>query len=103
MWTDITTREPGEQVACCIECARRGYEEDVPTKEQWCRRERIADRSFMGRPLDPPRRSGIHEKVAVREAGSLTLKSPDEVAEWEDVPTKVIKKRSVTPFAAVKK
>ncbi len=32
-----------QDVACCGDCARRAKPEDVPTKTQWCRRERIAN------------------------------------------------------------
>lgn len=41
-WTSLDTRKPGEQVACCQPCSKRGDEIDVPSKKVWCRRERIA-------------------------------------------------------------
>jgi predicted amidophosphoribosyltransferase len=47
-WTE------GGQVACCERCAARGYPEDLPTKEEWIRRERIADHSYSARPVPPP-------------------------------------------------
>ena len=31
-----------KDVAVCPSCARRADHEDVPSKEEWCRRERIA-------------------------------------------------------------
>jgi hypothetical protein len=43
MWTDLPDREPGEQVACCDSCASRAEPEDVPTKAEWFRREKIAN------------------------------------------------------------
>ena len=32
-------------VACCQNCAKEANPEDVPTKEQWCRRERIVEKA----------------------------------------------------------
>lgn len=47
-WTDMPERKPGEQVACCPKCAKVATPEDLPTKEAWCRRERIArGRTFI--------------------------------------------------------
>lgn len=33
-----------KDVACCPKCASQAEPEDVPTKEMWCRREKIASR-----------------------------------------------------------
>lgn len=41
-WTNLVSRKPGDQVACCPECAKVAEPDDVPTKEVWWRRERIA-------------------------------------------------------------
>lgn len=41
-WTTLSDRTPGQQVACCESCAKRAHTQDVPIKEDWCRRERIA-------------------------------------------------------------
>jgi len=30
-------------VACCESCASRATKDDIPSKQVWCRRERIAD------------------------------------------------------------
>lgn len=46
-WTTLKDRKPGDQVACCEVCARRAKAEDVPSKRDWCRRERIASPSFV--------------------------------------------------------
>ena len=40
-WTEIESR-PADHVACCESCASRAWEEDVPSKSVWIRRERIA-------------------------------------------------------------
>jgi len=48
----------GKSVACCEACAERGHREDLPTKEQWMRRERIADHSYAAqhqKPIPPPK------------------------------------------------
>lgn len=34
-------------VACCKSCAEKAEPEDVPTKQEWIRRERIASKGFM--------------------------------------------------------
>lgn len=47
-WTSLTDRKLGQQVACCKHCAGRGDPKDVPTKDQWCRRERIAHHPTIG-------------------------------------------------------
>lgn len=47
-WTSLSDRKGGQQVACCEHCAGRGDPVDVPTKDQWCRRERIAHRPTIG-------------------------------------------------------
>jgi hypothetical protein len=44
-----------ESVACCEACAARAHGVDLPTKEQWCRRERIADHRFNAAPVPPPK------------------------------------------------
>lgn len=44
MWTDLPDRTPGQQVACCERCASERIPEEVPTKEQWFRAERIIAR-----------------------------------------------------------
>jgi hypothetical protein len=46
-WTNLPERKPGEQVACCESCAKEAKTEDVPAKEVWCRRERIASPTFL--------------------------------------------------------
>lgn len=35
-----------KDVACCTSCAKLANEEDVPTKTDWVRRERIANPRF---------------------------------------------------------
>jgi hypothetical protein len=35
-WTDIKSRKPGAQVACCEECAAVHKVSEVPTKAKWC-------------------------------------------------------------------
>lgn len=35
-WTEISSRKPGEQVACCQECAEKYRVKDVPSKVYWC-------------------------------------------------------------------
>lgn len=40
-WTECTNLKPGEQLACCENCARVANYKDLPTKEEWCNRERI--------------------------------------------------------------
>lgn len=47
-WTDLPGRTGGGQVACCPVCASRADEKDVPTKQEWCRREKIAERPTLG-------------------------------------------------------
>lgn len=32
-------RRPGNQVACCQECAQAHYQKDVPSKRAWCAKE----------------------------------------------------------------
>lgn len=46
-WTTLKGRKPGQQVACCPQCAKRAEPKDVPSKEDWCRREDIATPSFI--------------------------------------------------------
>ena len=41
-WTALPDREEKDQVACCGPCAERAEPKDVPTKDQWFRREMIA-------------------------------------------------------------
>ncbi len=45
-WTAIPNREPGEQVALCINCSVVAEFYDIPNKMSWCRRERIARREL---------------------------------------------------------
>jgi hypothetical protein len=40
MWTVLTERTPGEQVACCEKCAAARAPEEVPSKRHWCGIER---------------------------------------------------------------
>lgn len=40
MWTDLPSRKPGEQVACCEKCAAKEMHRDVPTKKEWLAVER---------------------------------------------------------------
>lgn len=47
-WTSLTGRKPGQQVAICLHCAGRASSEDVPTKDVWFRREKIAHRPSIG-------------------------------------------------------
>jgi hypothetical protein len=37
MWTDLLDRTPGEQVACCVDCAWKHTPTEVPTKDEWFR------------------------------------------------------------------
>jgi predicted amidophosphoribosyltransferase len=46
-WTSLD-RKIGEQVACCQHCAARAEPEEVPSKKDWCRRERIAHHPTIG-------------------------------------------------------
>lgn len=41
-WTELASRKPGGQVACCPDCAGRAEPSDVPSKKTWWRREKIA-------------------------------------------------------------
>jgi len=34
-WTDIKTRRPEQQVACCVICCEEYRQIDVPTKKYW--------------------------------------------------------------------
>ena len=34
-WTNIPSRKPGDQVACCMRCAQKNYIKDVPSKSYW--------------------------------------------------------------------
>ena len=34
-WTDIATRKPSEQVACCAMCSEEREPSEVPTKAEW--------------------------------------------------------------------
>jgi len=45
----------GESVACCEACAARAHREDLPTKEQWIRNERICDRRPHAASVPPPK------------------------------------------------
>lgn len=40
-WTALADREPGAQVACCGECAEQYRPEEVPSKLEWCNKERV--------------------------------------------------------------
>lgn len=57
MWTLFPdgAKVTGDSVACCEACARRAYREDLPTKEEWMRRERIADHRYCASPVPPPK------------------------------------------------
>lgn len=35
-WTEIAGRIPGDQVACCQDCAKEYMIKDVPSKKYWC-------------------------------------------------------------------
>lgn len=35
-WTNLVWRKPGEQVACCLDCAAANLVKDVPSKKYWC-------------------------------------------------------------------
>ena len=48
-WTELPDRKPGEQVALCPACAKLAEPQDIPTKELWCRRERIAHQERVSR------------------------------------------------------
>jgi hypothetical protein len=39
-WTVGLGRKGGEQVACCQECAKTREPSEVPTKREWCDKER---------------------------------------------------------------
>lgn len=39
MWTDMPSRKPGQQVACCEKCAANHPHRDVPTKKEWFKQE----------------------------------------------------------------
>lgn len=39
-WTQLSDRTPGQQVACCPECSSLHLSKDVPTKREWCDKER---------------------------------------------------------------
>ncbi len=40
-WTLDPSKTPGEQLACCEKCSKIANYNDLPTKQQWCRREDI--------------------------------------------------------------
>lgn len=60
MWTAIASRKPGEQVACCNECATRYRLKDVPSKRYWCEKEDTVAAALHGLTIreeqDPVRR-----------------------------------------------
>lgn len=39
LWTAIRSRTPGEQVACCHNCANVHTPQEVPSKAEWFKRE----------------------------------------------------------------
>lgn len=39
-WTALKDRKPGEQVACCLVCAKIHSPSSVPSKRKWCDSER---------------------------------------------------------------
>jgi len=41
-----------KQIACCKDCASRANKEDMPTKAQWIRRERIAQIIFVSESIN---------------------------------------------------
>jgi len=45
MWTAIPERTDGQQVALCESCAAKTPPSAVPTKDEWCARERSLERS----------------------------------------------------------
>lgn len=47
-WTSLSDRKLGQQVAICQHCASRADPVDVPSKEMWSRRERIARHPTFG-------------------------------------------------------
>jgi hypothetical protein len=48
-WTALPDRTPGGQVACCRDCAKTRKPIEVPTKHDWCARERdITDGVIRG-------------------------------------------------------
>lgn len=40
MWTVIEGRSAGEQVACCEHCSKEHTQDEVPSKKEWCDKER---------------------------------------------------------------
>lgn len=47
-WTELPDRTSGQQVAICQHCASRAKPDDIPSKKEWARRERIAHRPTIG-------------------------------------------------------
>jgi len=56
-WTLENSKVTSNSVACCTNCSRRAYHEDLPSKAEWCRRESIADHSLGARDVPPPKKS----------------------------------------------
>ena len=46
-WTNVSGRKPGEQVACCEDCAEEYRVKDVPSKEYWCAMVRRMGTEYM--------------------------------------------------------
>lgn len=44
-WTVLPDRTPGQQVACCQSCAKTVEPHEVPTKREWCDKERRLTRT----------------------------------------------------------
>lgn len=47
-WTKLAGRTAGDQVACCTVCAGKHDPKDVPTKDEWFRKERSYTRNHRG-------------------------------------------------------
>lgn len=45
-WTELKNRTPGQQVACCEDCAKTHSQRQVPSKKKWFERERAIEPRF---------------------------------------------------------
>jgi len=46
-WTKLPNRTGGQQVACCESCSKKHVPDAVPTKTEWCEKERRLTPRFV--------------------------------------------------------
>jgi hypothetical protein len=59
MWTKLTDRSPGEQVACCSVCSALHTPDQVPTKRAWCDAVEKTIQFFEGEMSRMPNRPAV--------------------------------------------